>query len=167
MAANSRSPLTLCDYTGFATSHRWKALPTAAGIMPAATILEREMPPEPPKEPPDKSPKPPDLFDYAHARRGDADTSHEAVPVNITAQARRVLHSYRCNRPLTDHDAYRLAGFAPGRITHQRCSDLRFRGMIELTGERGITPSGKSARLSRITTAGWSYLLDNKDSDNG
>lgn len=104
----------------------------------------------------------PNLFDYAHARASDPPTSHEAVPTNITAQALRVLRAYACDRPLTDHDAYLLAGFPPNARDGQRCSDLRVTGLIERTGERGRTPSGKSGYLCRITLAGWNYLKREK-----
>lgn len=103
----------------------------------------------------------PDLFTHAHthARSRDPATSHEAAAsVDITAQALRVLRAYLCDRPLLDHDAYRLAGFTENRFCHQRCSDLRQAGYIERTGERGRTPSGKSGYLCRITPAGRKYL---------
>jgi hypothetical protein len=45
-----------------------------------------------------------DLFDYAHARPSDPATSHEAVPVNLSEQAWRVLKptsaTARCRRRL-------------------------------------------------------------------
>ena len=95
-----------------------------------------------------------DLFDYAHARPSDPATSHEAVPVNLSEQAWRVLQAYKCDRPLLDHDASRLVG----HDCHQRCSDLRAVGFIERTGERAMTPSRKAGYVCRITPAGWSYL---------
>ena len=98
-----------------------------------------------------------DLFDYAHAHAGDPETSYEAVPADITAQCLRVLRIYACDRPLLDHDAYRMAGFA-ANVSARRCSDLRIGGLIERTGERGRTPSGKSGYLCRITPKGQSYL---------
>lgn len=99
-----------------------------------------------------------DLFSYAHARAGDPSTSHEAVPADITTQATGVLRVYASGRPLLDHDAYRLAGFPPN-VSARRCSDLRTAGLIERTGERGTTPSGKSGYLCRITPAGRNYLV--------
>jgi hypothetical protein len=101
----------------------------------------------------------PDLFSYIpHARASDPDTSHEAVPVHITAQALRVLRAYQDGVALLDHDAYRRAGFGPNARDGQRCSDLRFHGLIERTGERDFTPSGKRGYLCRITPAGRAYL---------
>jgi len=99
-----------------------------------------------------------DLFSYAHARDSDPDTSHEAVPVNLSDQAYRVLRAYRTGLALLDNDAYRLAGMEDSRAKSQRCSDLRHAGLIERTGERGQTPSGKSGHLCRITPAGQAYL---------
>jgi hypothetical protein len=99
-----------------------------------------------------------DLFGYEHARRSDPPTSHEAVPKNITAQALRILLSYRTGRPLLDVDAYELAGFSPTARDGQRCSDLRYSGFIRRTGERAKTPSGKSGYLCQITLAGLAYL---------
>jgi hypothetical protein len=73
-------------------------------------------------------------------------------------QARLVLRSYKHHIPLIDHDAYSLAGFPGGRTSHQRCSDLRDAGLIERTGERGTTPSGKGAYKCAITAKGMEYL---------
>jgi|SRR4051812_18780999 hypothetical protein len=101
----------------------------------------------------------PDLFDWAHARASDPLTSHEAVPVNITAQALRILRAYyEHDRAILDNDAYRLAGLESSRAKSQRCSDLRKVGFIERTGERGQTPSGHSGYLCRITPEGRAFL---------
>jgi hypothetical protein len=108
----------------------------------------------------------PDLFDFdssPHARRGDPATSHEAVPKNLPAQALRVLRGYRSGDAILDHDAYRRIGLAHSGWTHQRCSDLRKRGLIERVEVdgvylRGKTPSGKAGYLCRITKAGRDYL---------
>ena len=62
-------------------------------------------------------------------------------------------------RELLDHDAYRLAGFLPGRTSHQRCSDLRDWGFIARTGKRGLTPSGHTGHLCSITELGVRFLL--------
>jgi hypothetical protein len=100
-----------------------------------------------------------DLFDWVpRARPTDPATSHEAVAdINITQQCYLILRAYACGLALTDHDAYRLAGFPP-TLARQRCSDLRHAGFIERTGDRGATPSGKAAFLCRITQAGLDYL---------
>ena len=104
-----------------------------------------------------------DLFDWLHARGGDPPTSHEAVPKDITAQARKILRIYLyAGRPLLDVEAYRLAGFGPTACDGKRCSDLRQRKFIERTGERGVTPSGKSAYLCQITETGVKYLNERK-----
>lgn len=110
------------------------------------------------KKPPD--PPDPDLFDWMHARASDPATSHEAAAsINITAQALRVLRAYhQTDRALLDHDAYRLVGLGGNRLCHQRCSDLRAKGLIERTGERAMTPSGKSGYVCRITPAGRIFL---------
>jgi len=101
----------------------------------------------------------PDLFDWlVHARSSDPATSHEAVAdINITRQCFLILRSYRTGQLLTDHEAYRLAGF-PSTLARQRCSDLRAKGLIERTNERGTTPSGKAGYLCRITKAGLDFL---------
>jgi hypothetical protein len=97
-------------------------------------------------------------FNYPHARASDPATSHEAVPINITEQAFLILLAYSRSRPLLDHDAYRMAGFGPNARDGQRCSDLRRAGLIERTGKRALTPSGKPGHLCRITVAGHNYL---------
>ena len=96
-----------------------------------------------------------------HARRWDPDTSKEtARRIAYTSQAAVVLKPYAITgRELTDHDAYRLAGFPPGRTSHQRCSDLRVWGFIALTGNRAMTPSRNSARTCAITELGMRFLL--------
>lgn len=99
-----------------------------------------------------------DLFDWAHARASDPDTSHEAVPVKITEQALIILRSYRNGVPLLDVQAYRFAGFPEHACDGQRCSDLRKAGLIERTGDRARTPSGKAGYLCRITEAGRRFL---------
>jgi len=103
-------------------------------------------------------PSEPDLFDDWHARRTDPDTSFEAIPKDVTAQALRILRSYRTGEWLLDVQAYEHAGFGPTARDGQRCSDLRHAGYIERTGERARTPSGKSGYLCRITPAGLAYL---------
>ena len=97
----------------------------------------------------------------SRARRYDPDTSKEtARRIAYTSQAIVVLKPYAITgRELTDHDAYRLAGFPPGRTSHQRCSDLRDWGFIALTGARAMTPSRNSARTCRITELGVRFLL--------
>jgi len=102
----------------------------------------------------------PDLFaPNPHARRSDPDTSYEAIEsIDVTAQAIRILRSYRNGDFLLDHDAYQRAGFPPNARDGQRCSDLRAAGYIERTGARGTTPSGKSGHLCCITAAGLAYL---------
>src|SRR5436190_19909144 len=102
------------------------------------------------------------FFAGLHARPTDPSTSHEAIPKNITAQALRILDSYKTGRPLLDVDAYALAGFGPTARDGQRCSDLRKVGFIRRTGERAKTPSGKNGCLCRITSAGLSYLENKK-----
>ena len=104
----------------------------------------------------------PFLFeDLPHARATDPLTSHEAVPTNISAQAFTVLTAYRTGRELLDHDAYRLVGLGSAdRLAHQRCSDLRAAGLIERTGNRGQTPSGKAGYLCAITDLGRAYLAE-------
>lgn len=100
-----------------------------------------------------------DPFGWEHARITDPDTSRDAVPVNLSDQAYRVLRAYRTGLELLDHDAYRLVGMDNGgRMAHQRCSDLRKAGMIERTGRRGQTPSGKAGYVCRITPRGLAYL---------
>lgn len=95
-----------------------------------------------------------------HARSTDPETSHEAVPKNLSGQAFDVLKAYRNGRPMTDMDAYVLAGFERGRLAHQRCSDLRRRKFIKwVDGDLGTSPSGKSAKISKITDAGLAYLI--------
>ena len=115
------------------------------------------------KEPPE------DLWDWMHARSTDPETSHEAVPVNITAQCLLVLRVYaEYRKPMTDHEATRLAGLAAG--TRQRCSDLRHAGFIERLEEKGRTPSGKWGYLCRITPEGLNYLAgvtSEPDTDDG
>jgi hypothetical protein len=97
--------------------------------------------------------------DYHHARPSDPETSHEAVPHNITEQCYRVLRAYRNGQALLDHDAYRLVGLdVEFNGARQRCTDLRHALMIERTGDRGRTPSGKAGYLCRITQAGLDYL---------
>lgn len=94
-----------------------------------------------------------------HARLTDPETSHEAVPKNLSGQALQVLKAYRdVGRPMTDMDAYEHAGFERGRLAHQRCSDLRRREFIKWTGGLGTSPSRNSAKLSEITAAGLAYL---------
>lgn len=89
-----------------------------------------------------------------HARNTDPATSHEAVPGNITDQMFLALRAYRGGNSMTDHDACRICN----RDIHQRCSDLRMIGFIVPTGERGITPYGKSAQKCRITEAGRMFI---------
>lgn len=96
-----------------------------------------------------------------HARRYDPDTSHRtARRIKLRSQAIRVLNVYvRTGRDLCDFEAYRLAGFPPGRTSHQRCSDLRDWGLIYRTGERGQTPSGNSAHRCRASELGVRFAL--------
>jgi hypothetical protein len=104
---------------------------------------------------------PPPLAPEQHARRYDPDTAQEtARRIKLLSQAVTVLKAYAITgRELTDHDAYRLAGFPPGRTSHQRCSDLRYLGYIARTGKRGLTPSGHSAWTCRITEVGIRFLM--------
>lgn len=93
----------------------------------------------------------------SHARSTDPDTSHAAIPRNLSRQARRVLRVYRNGSELLDHDAYLLAGFEPCNRNGQRCSDLRKRDYIERT-DKALTPSNKFGYRCRITEVGEIYL---------
>jgi hypothetical protein len=96
-----------------------------------------------------------DMFPGPHARSGDPDTSHLAVPdrVKMTQQAIAVLRSYRTNKALLDFEAYARANM----IGHQRCSDLRHANFIERCGRRPM-PSGKAGYTCQITSAGRAFL---------
>lgn len=95
----------------------------------------------------------------AHARRGDPSTSHQAAAqVNVSDQARRVLFAYASGQALLDVEAYRRAGYTSASGLHQRCSDLRQAGLIERTGQKAQTPSGRLGYLCRITEVGLIYL---------
>ena len=111
--------------------------------------------------PDDWPPEDEDAEPETHARRYDPDTSKEtARRIAYPSQAAKVLRAYAVTgRELTDHDAYRLVGFPPGRTSHQRCSDLRDWKFIEPTGNRALSPSRNSARTCRITELGVRFLL--------
>lgn len=98
-----------------------------------------------------------------HARNTDPDTSHDAIPDNLSAQALRVLAGYRFGDAILDHIAYARVGMDThlARLAHQRCSDLRRAGYIERIGQRAPTPSGKFGHLCQITAAGREYLARN------
>jgi hypothetical protein len=102
------------------------------------------------------------VFKFPHARRRDPATSHAAAgSIDISAQAWKVLQAYKTGRAMLDHDAYKLVGIAEEdqkRFAHQRCSDLRAARLIERTGDRGITPSGKAGYLCRITEEGKNFI---------
>lgn len=91
-----------------------------------------------------------------HARNTDVDTSHLAVPLNITQQALYVLRAYESGLWLLDEEAYARVGWKG----HQRCSDLRRYKFIERCGRKN-TPFGKAAYLCRITPAGQTFLVIN------
>jgi SNF2 family DNA or RNA helicase len=91
-----------------------------------------------------------------HARFDDPQTSFDAIPRNIVGQMLRVLAAYADGVPRIDHDAYTSVGMSSQN--RQRCSDLRHAGMIERTGERGVTPFGKEAYLCVITPKGRAWL---------
>ena len=94
-----------------------------------------------------------------HSRTSDPQTSRDAAEaVNITRQAKVILSAYKTGLSLLDVDAYRRAGFAPHACDGQRCSDLRSAGLIERTGAKALTPSGKYGYLCRITEQGLEYL---------
>jgi hypothetical protein len=104
---------------------------------------------------------PPSLFDdpEAHARTVDPETSKIAARSARYADAWRVLEAYRHFQwtGLTDHEAYRIAGMDPSGA-RQRCSDLRARGYTEPTGRVGLSPSGRPARVCKITPEGLAAL---------
>jgi hypothetical protein len=99
-----------------------------------------------------------------HARSTDPDTSHMAVPANITEQALQVLQAYRGGAEILDHQAYRYAGLGVNRLANQRCSDLRRAGLIERT-TKALTPSGNWGWRCRITPAGLDYLATHRLKD--
>jgi hypothetical protein len=108
------------------------------------------------------------FYRQTHARTGDPATSHEAADaVDIAGQARQVLRVYLNGNAYTDHDAYRLAGLTVAiNGARQRCTDLRHAGLIERTGDRGATPSGRAGYLCRITPKGRAFLNPNLLSSN-
>lgn len=102
-----------------------------------------------------------DLFDEAwkRARRTDPETSFEAAAaVSVTQQARVILSAYADGAELLDVEAYRKAGFPPHACDGQRCSDLRRNGLIERTGEKRKTPSGRPGYVCAITRKGIAFL---------
>lgn len=102
------------------------------------------------------------IFKFPHARRKDPSTSQAAAgKVDVSAQAWKVLQAYKNGEMLLDHEAYKRVGLAEEnqkRFAHQRCSDLRRAGLIEPTGDRGITPSGNTGNLCRITMEGRYFI---------
>jgi hypothetical protein len=88
-----------------------------------------------------------------HSRGTDPDTSHDAVPDDITAQARKVLPAYLDGSLLLDIEAYAKVGM----VGHQRCSDLRRWGLIERVDKKRM-PSGKLGYTCRITETGRLFL---------
>ena len=96
-----------------------------------------------------------DKVDFSgwHARAGDPDTSHEAIPSNITEQAQHILQAYRNHDLLLDYKAYERMGM----VGHQRCSDLRKAKLIQRM-RRARMPSGKDGWQCQITPAGETYL---------
>ena len=103
-------------------------------------------------------PKSPDDPPNIHARNTDPDTSHLAVPLNVTEQSLFVLRAYKTGLHLLDEEAYARVGWKG----HQRCTDLRRLKFIERCGRKN-TPFGKAAYLCRITPAGLTYLTINKE----
>jgi hypothetical protein len=93
------------------------------------------------------------LFPGPHARAGDPDTSHMAVPANVTAQAAKVLFAYRTGLALLDIEAYARVRM----VGHQRCTDLRRARFIVRVGRKQM-PSGKTGYLCQITAAGQAWL---------
>lgn len=114
------------------------------------------------------------------ARRRDVETSKAAAAANAGGKAthrRRILQAHaqrsidhRCGRAfrgLIDDEAARIVGLDSVETT-RRCSDLRNLGLLEwLFVPAGIvtnvpvlrkTRSGRSARVSVITEAGWDVL---------
>jgi hypothetical protein len=105
-------------------------------------------------------PLPVDTDPEHHYRRGAPSTSRQAAElVDVTEQCRRVLGSYAPGDAITDHEAYERAGLTVAMNgARARCSDLRHAFLIEWTGDDGVAPSGRPARLSRITDLGREYL---------
>lgn len=116
------------------------------------------------------------------ARRRDVETSREAAAANAGGKAshrRRILQAHaqkaldhrggRIPRPmreagLIDDEAAQIVGLDSTETT-RRCSDLRNLGLLEwhvapVSGIpfRRLTRSGRAARVSVITEAGWDAL---------
>jgi hypothetical protein len=121
-------------------------IPIDARVCPRCGSLEFEMRVLPPEY---------------RTRGGDPDTSFTAAAsVDVSASALKVLRIY--GRPtvdtILDYDAYQLAFTNLASGIGARCADLRRNGLIERTGEKAKTPSGRAGYLCRITEKGRAYL---------
>jgi hypothetical protein len=95
-------------------------------------------------------------------QRSAPDTSlAAAASVNVSASALKVLRVYdRLNRPLLDFEAYHHAFDKLASGIGARCHDLRHNGLIERTGVRKNTPSGRAGYLCLITDKGRRYVKE-------
>lgn len=89
-----------------------------------------------------------------HAQKNAVDTSIDAVAkIDITKQATKILWAYADGAALLDEEAYRRHGMDG----HQRCSDLRAKGLIERVDKK-ITRHGDPGYRCRITDLGRAFL---------
>lgn len=90
------------------------------------------------------------------SRATDPETSHAAVPRNITAKnARgRLLCAYWRSVDATDEEAAEWAGISLASEYAKRCSELRDAGYIEPTGVTRSGASGHQRIVCQITVAG-------------
>jgi hypothetical protein len=102
------------------------------------------------------------LTPYQRTQRDAPDTSlNAAASVNVPASALKVLRVYdRLDRPLLDIEAYQHAFENLASGIGARCADLRRNHLIERTGQRKNTPSGRPGHLCMITERGRRYVRE-------
>jgi len=95
------------------------------------------------------------LFDQAHARRTDPETSHEAaasVSKKIRESQATVLHVLETYGPMTDGElVVAISSYSPEPMSvsgaRTRRSELVKLGKVRFTGEFGRTRAGRRTRI--------------------
>lgn len=96
---------------------------------------------------------PPRACGHAHSRRTDPETSHAAArSVSRVREAReRILRALKTHGPMTDGEIFpHVHNFMSPSGARSRRNELVDEGLVEDSGKRGLTESGRATIVWRV-----------------
>lgn len=92
------------------------------------------------------------LGDRAVARKADCETAHEAAESvkDITGMQQHLLWVFETIGPMTDEELLAQGDYISPSGVRSRRAELVAKGLLEFSGEFGLTKAGRRSRIWRV-----------------